>query len=167
MPNLTQGTIAPSGGSDDVIGFRKDVFFAILKHAAIAGAVAGAINFVGGILMTLFSWFGIFAIAGGTMLGVSSIFTLFREVIEGAFWGIASAILVVKIYDKLPFNTLFMKIFGIRLIIDILVSVVFGGLVLIFVGPLSFGIMVVTFIVADYVYAKMIASKIGPLVGLR
>jgi len=159
---------APSfAGSDDIMGFRKDVFIAILKYGAIAGVVAGVIDFVGGMLTALFSWFGLFAAAAGIVFGLSTIYSFFSKVIQSTFWGAISAIIVAKFHDKLPFNSLFMKFFGVALIIDIAVSLLFGLFILIFAGPLSFVIMVATFIISDYVYAKMAAGKIGPLLGLQ
>ena len=162
--------VLPNQGSDDILGFKKDVFIAIVKYSAIAGGVAGAITFLGGKLTALLSWWGIFAVATGGVFGVSSFYTFFHDVLQRAISGIIIVLVVVKFYDKFPFNkfnTLFMKFFGITLIIDIIFSVLIGGLVLIFAGPLSFIILVATMIIADYVFAKMVTGKVGPLVGLQ
>ena len=164
----TPSSATPSlTGSDDILGFRKDVFIEMIKWGAIAGAIAGVIDFVGGMLTTLFSWFGIFALAGGAMFGFSSIYSLLSDVIQSAFWGVVSVFIVVKFYEKFPFKSLFMKFFGIALIIDVIVMVLFGFLLLIFAGPLSFIIMLGTLILADFVFAKIAAGKVGPLTGLQ
>ena len=99
--------------SDDIIGFKKDIFWEIVKQGAIAGAIFGGIEFAGGFLAGLLSWFGLFSFGSSLLFGAETISSLFRDVILGAIWGIATVILVIKFYDKLPFDTMFKKVFGI------------------------------------------------------
>ena len=103
------------------------------------------------------------------MGGFSSIFaitSLIGDLFWGAFYGIIVAVITIKFYDKFPFKTLFMKIFGLALIIDAVVTLLFGGFLLLFAGPLTLLITVITFIVSDFVYAKIVANKLGPLTNL-
>ncbi len=149
--------------ADDILGFKKNVFVDIVKWGAIAGLVAGAIVFVGGLLTSLLSYSGLLGFAAG----IFSFFGLISDLFWGALWGAVTVILVAKFYDKFPFKTFFMKIFGVRLVIDVVFSLLFGGLVLIFAGPLAFVIWVATVIVADFVFAKIAAAKVAPLVRLK
>lgn len=159
-----QAPYQPSSGIWDI---PNNVFMEIIKWGVIAGLIAGLITWLGSMLMLAVSWAGILGgVFGVSLFGITSIYSLVQDLFWGAFWGAITSILVVKFYDKFPFKTLFMKIFGVRLIIDIIIYFIFGGFLLIFAGPLSLVVSLVSFIIADFVFAKIIAGKIGPLTGL-
>lgn len=149
--------------ADDILGFRKEVFMGLLQWGAIAGAVAGAIDFVGGLLTSLFSWGGLFGLAWAGFAP----FELISDLFWGALWGVVTVVLVAKFYDQFPFQTFFMKIFGLMIIIDIVLTLLVGGFIAFFTGPLAFLVLLVTVVIADFVFAKIAASKAAPLVGLK
>ena len=156
-----------SSSSGDVLGFKSDVFTQIIKWGAIAGAIAGAIVYFGTFLGTMFSWFGLVAAAFGSSFSSFSVYALVKEIIETAIYGIVTAIIAVKFYDKIPFKTLFMKIFGVALVITLVIWFIFGAFILIFAGPITFVIDLAAIVIADFVMAKLISKNVGPLVGLQ
>jgi hypothetical protein len=144
-------------------GFEKNLFIEIVKWGAIAGLVSGAIEYVATLLGLLFSWFGLF---GGSTFNFSS---LIRTVFEGAIFGAFVLLIVIKYHDKsifAKFNSLFMKLFIPYLILDLVLYFLFGGIFLIFSGPLTFLFFLIGAVVGDYVFAKIAAKKVGPLVGM-
>jgi hypothetical protein len=143
-------------------GMTKDVFMGLVKWGAIGGAIFGVITFLAAFLSTFFSWGSLFGLGGG--YGFSN---LFSELLGGVVYGILATVVVVKYSNSFPFSkfkTLFWKLFGAMLILDLLLTVVFGGFVLLLAGPLAFLFTFVGSIVADFVFAKFVSGKIGSLV---
>ena len=72
-------TQSAKANSDDIIGFKKDIFWEIVKQGAIAGAIFGGIEFAGGFLAGLLSWFGLFSFGSSLLFGAETISSLFRD----------------------------------------------------------------------------------------
>ncbi|MDO8428816.1 MAG: hypothetical protein Q7S92_06415 [Candidatus Diapherotrites archaeon] len=152
--------------SEDILGLKKDTFYEIVKIGAIAGAVAGVITYIAGFVSTMAFWGGALMMYGGYGLGFN-FGALFQGVIQQAISGAILAVVVVKFYDKFPFKTLFMKMFGISLIVNVVLGGLFAAVFSIFGAGLSFIVLMVGLIIANYVEAKMIADKVGPLTNLK
>ncbi len=154
---------APSVASPGTTwGFPNAVFIALLKYGALAGVISGILEFIGSVLSSATSWFGWLTV----LSGLFSVYQLISDVFWGAFWGAGTAIVVVKYYDKFPFKTLFMKFFGVALIVDVAMTLLFGGFILLFAGPLSFLFLFGSLILADLVFAKVATHTIQPLTRL-
>ncbi|MEK6951034.1 MAG: hypothetical protein AABX13_04905 [Nanoarchaeota archaeon] len=154
---------APSVASSGTIwGFPKEVFIALLKYGALAGVISGVLEFIGSVLSSATSWFGWLT----ALSGLFSIYQLVSGVFWGAVWGAGTVLVVVKYYEKFPFKTLFMKFFGLALIVDVAITLLFGGFILLFAGPLSFLFLFGSLILADLVFAKVATHTIQPITRL-
>lgn len=133
------------------------------KWGAIYGAVAGAIYGVA----SIFSSFLIslrFAFLAGTSGIISTSLGFVADVFWGAVWGILFGFVLIMFYEKIWFDTLFKKVFYARVAFDVLLALIFSFSA-VFTGPLAFIAIFGGTILADFVYAKMFAKKMGELHG--
>jgi hypothetical protein len=160
---MANGNVKDNSTLWGAFGMTKEVFMSLVKWGAIGGLILGTINFLAVMLSTLFSWGSLFGIVGSAF----NFLSLIPELLQGAVYGILATIVVVKFSNSFPFSkfkTLFWKLFGVMLILDVVLMVLFGGFFLIFSGPLTFLFTFGGSIVADFVFAKFVSGKIGSLV---